>query len=649
MTFLEQKRIGDWEYALGVNFLNQHLSYMTIKGARKRDHPLSFSYHEPWWHGYSLLAKYFARLSVALSLGEQRNPILVLEPTTTAWMYYSPTESHARLTDLGREFQDFINALESNQVEYDLGSEFVLGETAKASAEGLSVGRRTYSLVILPPGMENLRKETLALLEDYLRRGGRVLSWMEAPPYVDGRESAAPAELADACQESWIRAGDGNPWEKLDSLCPPLLEFSGLEGRSGLLFHHRRMLEDAELVFLVNTGTDEDSSGRFTRRGEGSAVYRSCEVWDPFTGEVKPYPARMDGGGLSVDFRLPPVGSLLLCLRREKSEVDEAAGGREVTVSASSGLSVRPVAPNVLTLDFCDLTLGAETEEDLYFYDAQRKTFQHHGLERNPWDSAVQFKSDILDRGHFARDSGFKADFWFEADGAVPLDSLKCVVERPELFRVSCNGTSVEPLEGQWWLDKSFGVFDIGGAAAPGKNRITLEAKPFTIHSELEAIYILGSFDLESIKRGFRLVPPRAMGLGSWKNQGMPFYAQGVSYEKDFEIPDTGAADRFVVSLGDYSGAAAEVLVNGESAGFIAFNPRELDITHMLKPGRNSISVVVYGSLKNTLGPHHNNPRPGAAWPSQFQRGAEGGLPPGAGYSLLDYGLMEDFSLIHLK
>ncbi|MCK7469722.1 MAG: hypothetical protein MZU95_02115 [Desulfomicrobium escambiense] len=43
LTFADQKRIGDWEYALGVNFLNQHLSYATIKGARKRDHPLSFS------------------------------------------------------------------------------------------------------------------------------------------------------------------------------------------------------------------------------------------------------------------------------------------------------------------------------------------------------------------------------------------------------------------------------------------------------------------------------------------------------------------------------------------------------------------------------------------------------------------------------
>ena len=49
LTFFDQKRIADWEFALGVNFVNQHLSYVTIMGARKRDHPQSFSYHEPWW------------------------------------------------------------------------------------------------------------------------------------------------------------------------------------------------------------------------------------------------------------------------------------------------------------------------------------------------------------------------------------------------------------------------------------------------------------------------------------------------------------------------------------------------------------------------------------------------------------------------
>jgi hypothetical protein len=49
LRFEDMKRIGDWLEVLGVNTINQHLSYVTIRGARKRDHPQSFSYHEPWW------------------------------------------------------------------------------------------------------------------------------------------------------------------------------------------------------------------------------------------------------------------------------------------------------------------------------------------------------------------------------------------------------------------------------------------------------------------------------------------------------------------------------------------------------------------------------------------------------------------------
>ncbi len=87
LRFEDMKRIGDWLEVLGVNTLNQHLTYITLRGARKRDHPQSFSYHEPWWEAYHVSAEYFARLSLALSQGEQVNRVLVLEPTTTAWMY----------------------------------------------------------------------------------------------------------------------------------------------------------------------------------------------------------------------------------------------------------------------------------------------------------------------------------------------------------------------------------------------------------------------------------------------------------------------------------------------------------------------------------------------------------------------------------
>ena len=107
LTFKDMKRIGDWEYVLGVNFMDQHLSYISIKGARKRDHPQSFSYHEPWWDDYSTLGEYFARLSLALSSGQQINKILVIEPTSTSWMYYSPTESNKKLYKLEMIFKTF--------------------------------------------------------------------------------------------------------------------------------------------------------------------------------------------------------------------------------------------------------------------------------------------------------------------------------------------------------------------------------------------------------------------------------------------------------------------------------------------------------------------------------------------------------------
>ncbi len=72
--------IVDWEAVLGINLVDQHLQYMTIAGARKRDHPQSFSYHEPWWDNYKVMADYISRLCVFGSSGEQVNPVLVLEP-----------------------------------------------------------------------------------------------------------------------------------------------------------------------------------------------------------------------------------------------------------------------------------------------------------------------------------------------------------------------------------------------------------------------------------------------------------------------------------------------------------------------------------------------------------------------------------------
>ncbi len=57
----DMKRIADWVFVNGINFVNQHLVYSTITGSRKRDHPQSFDWREPWWDAYTEINDYMAR------------------------------------------------------------------------------------------------------------------------------------------------------------------------------------------------------------------------------------------------------------------------------------------------------------------------------------------------------------------------------------------------------------------------------------------------------------------------------------------------------------------------------------------------------------------------------------------------------------
>lgn len=643
MTFFDQKRIADWEYVLGVNFITQHLSYATIKGARKTDHPLSFSYHEPWWNSYNVLADYYGRLSVVTSLGAQENRMLVIEPTTTAWMYYASKGDLGRFHEIEKGFQGFINELEAAQIEYDLGSEHIIRQHAQVLNNHFVIGERSYDLVILPPTLENLDEATFSLLGQYLASGGRVLCYGNPPTFLNGQQTDLIGKTVRKYVSSWTSTYNPHDFVSIEHLCPPKASFKVPAPRDTmpqLLFHHRRTFKDFELLLLVNT------SDKAAVTGGVSVPGRACEEWDGFTGAIKPYPFRTEKGVVKVDFSLPRGGSLLLCFRPKAVKPGSPATRDRAAVTLLSGLEIKPLAKNILSIDYCDLMLNNQTEKDLYFYQAQTKAFQAHGLPVNPWDHAVQYKKNIVDKDTFGAKSGFEAAYSFTMSEGAKGVGFEAVIERPELYQASINGNQIQPLENKWWLDKAFGVFDIGRYVVAGENRIVLKSSPFTIHTEIQPIFILGDFALESREKGFGIVPATAMKLGSWAEQGMPFYGERVEYAKKVQLSDAELKSRKVfVRLGKWSGVVAEVVVNGKKAGLIGFEPFELDIRQQLKPGVNEVSVIVYGSLKNTLGPHHNNPLLGRAWPGAFQQGAKDGRPPGSKYSVVGYGLLEDFSV----
>ncbi len=362
LRFEDMKRIGDWEYVLGVNFLNQHLSYITIKGARKRDHPQSFSYHEPWWKFYKASGDYFARLSLALSSGEQLYDTLVLEPTTTAWMYYSTIDANPAFNKMGPIFQKFITDLEFLQVEYDLGSENTIKTWGKLDGQKFVVGERTYKLVVLPPAIENMDSEVVALLKKYLANGGQILSFTEPPKYVDGAESNELIELANQYASQWKLAQslDADVLAQLES---PVIQFKNPEKAGGKLFHHRRVLDDGQIVFLVNSSSEDWSTGSFTINGQ------SVKELNPDCGCLSGYPAQQKNGKLDIAFDIPPAGSLLLFVGNSGANTPLPQKAAEIKVLKSvSDLQINRLTPNTLTLDYCDLTLDGKIEKDIYFF-----------------------------------------------------------------------------------------------------------------------------------------------------------------------------------------------------------------------------------------------------------------------------------------
>ncbi len=635
VTFKDLKRLGDWTFVLGVNFMNQHLSHSTLKGARKYDYPPVFTYHSPWWPHYKTLNDYYGRLSVALSHGEQINDILVIEPTTTLWNYYTYVEGSETLERIGQEFQSMVTRLEKAQVEYDLGSENIIKDQGKIENGKFVVGQRGYSIVVIPPLVENIEEHTFSLLTEFADQGGRIISF-SLPDRISGDLSSTVSDFFESDHSSLLKLKQLNEENIRNHFSISDIRFSNISG--GNLFHHRRTYKDGQLIFMVNSSMEQANSGELNLKG------RSVLQMDAFSGQITAYPYTETEGGITLKYHLHPAGSLLLFMTNERIDKPqpEQETSHELLIEAESPLRINFLRKNVMKVDFVDLQIAEREYKDIYFSKASDIVFTEYGFQGNPWNHSIQYKRQIVDRDTFST-GGFVAKYTFEVNGDVSENDMHLSVERPEVFKVRVNGTQLEPLPGEWFLDREFPVYDISKLVRNGRNSVELEAKPMRVFAETEPIYVAGDFSVLQKDRGWYIdMKKPLLQLGSWREQGLPFYSWNVAYKKTFDIDERGKS--FKIVLTDWYGTLAEVFVNGQSAGIIGMEPYELSISRFIKPGKNDIEVRITGSLKNLLGPHFNDPAPGLAGPGNWKNVEEN--IPGKDYQMMDYGLFEDFKLI---
>lgn len=645
-------RLGRYLAVHGVNHFVPHHCLLTISGARKQDHPQFFSDQIPVFNHLRPMNDELTRLSAFSVHGRLANRLLVLDPLTTGFILARKADalrggpamaessgnalrdSLSSLLPLRASVSRLVQSMSDRFLDFDLGDEYVLEEIGSATAGGqLRVGEADYQLLVWPEGMQHLRPETSELLTRYLHNGGCIYGVRPDALLVGGRPSTQLEEWerAFAAQIEWH--------EDTMALCeavaqkvPPRLGFAKIISQpgTGMALSYRLFANNQPGWLLVNSHPQHV----FEAIPEVPAAGRVFSVYNPASDEN----AVLNSGSVLC---IPATEARILFLGEPKTDGVEAKVETPTAVLGLEDLQWLAgdvVDSNVLVVDRCCLTVNGEQGPIESVQSANRRYWTAHGIPSNGWLMRGQMNGNLLKRDKFfGAGTGGSIQYDFEIAGTPPMDAIRLVVERPELWTITVNEQLLSFTGATAWRDPRMLSVAVGGVLRQGRNTVRLSAERFQVRQEIEAIYLLGPFRVDPAKSGFAIASAQSpVLLGSWLKLGMPFYDGAVDYH--FRLPGNFGGGRLVIPSKNWGGSVVE-LQHGRHKQ-LAYGP---DLNWKLDPAHGrELSLRVTGSAKNLFGPWHLAFKPRKrAWSTFWL--SDGvtldGPRPGCDYDLLDLGL----------
>lgn len=618
VTFEELKWIYEWQCVRGITQLCQHLEGYSLRGIRKRDYPPSMFFQEPWWREYRQFNDVMSRLGLLLAEGDVHYEVLLLHPQQTAWLHFD-NEQNPGLKELTQAFMETSYALEAAHILYHYGDERIMRRHGSVQGATLRIGTQVYRVVIVPP-LETLEASTLALLQQFAANGGTLLWINSQPTLVDGVPNAAMLALT---RQGMLVA---SPAAAIAAL-PAELHRVTIKDQAGVeiapIAYTWRHCENwsqagpADFYFFANADATTDYAATLCLPGRHVA---RLVLED---GTLTSIPYQLNGNSLVVEHSFALRGSLCLVAFPQASVVAPQPAAQPATIPLEVSLftgdwQLELLEPNALTLDTCAIWL-----------DGQLVAEKEH-------ISVVQNRALA-----FSRPVELKLRFNVQvAAGFAPEGELYLVVEQPETYQILINGAPLEQRDCGFYRDTSFRKLAINGLLRTGNNEIVLEtlfqqspevyenlarAKAFeseknklTFDSEIEAIYLVGTFGVETsgaceelshnsyrCLAPFVLAPvPQQVPVDDLTCHGLPFFNGKVRLSRKITLTATEVVNRSF----RFQEAMAHVIklaVNEQPVHTWLWRPFEANLVGLLHVGENEFALELTSGLRNLLGPHH--------------------------------------------
>lgn len=661
-TLERMKWMLNWEYVLGVNLFNNHGYHYSIEGERKRDWPPSQFYHHTWWKHYDHFTSYATRLSHILSGGRHVAKVLVLYPLTSIWTNYVPQKRNEVGNIIEADFNYLTDTLLRLHYDYDYVDEDVLIE-ARVGNGMLRIADEEYSVLILPP-VTHMKRGTFEQIRKFVAGGGKLIAdtllpveFLETDRPGAAREIKAlfgldpdallrefqtgssrnltvvqqkgNAGVATFRGKGLHRSGAKPMLRKiLRQFVPPDVTVSDEE-----IFYLHRVKDEFDLYFLVNTTNQAKQGVEITFE----QVARP-ELWNANTGETTPLPVfNVAKGRLKIILDFPPSESHVVVLKGNigKPHITEtnlavmSVGDSSFTGSLGTGKpavariatsrgtrSLRkpakkplppitvgksfefyPEANNVLAIGRWKMAVDDGTIDENLAVSPEFDDTTWLDVLNGAWETQLPQERD---QGGYPVTVWYRTAFEIEdmpGSATILIDGFS-----GRSHRMFINGKEVKDRGKRSTLDAEIMEVDIHPFVRSGRNvvavRLTVQRRTDGI---LDLLKITGPFGLKKVDSSYRItLPNQSLRIGSWTDQGYPYYSGSGKYKSEFLLPKRYMGGRFFLQV-DCGEDVLEYSINGSPIRVLPWHPYRADVTELVREGRNSLELRVTNTLINVL------------------------------------------------
>lgn len=590
--FRGYKYQGDWQAALGATLRVPHVSLMSLKGESKRDYPASIAYQSPWYKDFRYITDHFARLGTALVRGNPVVRVGVIHPIETFWMHVGTSEkAEQHRARIDKIFSDVTEWLLYGLMDFDFIAESLLPELR----DGDKIGAMKYDAIVIA-GCETLRSSTRAFLKEFSDKGGKVIVAGDMPQYTDGFEKADSitfAETVELSREALLSALEAYRTVDIRTNVRAWL-YDGVRTDS----HLYTLRQDGEDKWLFFASTkkmscedcDKAVTYTVTIKGEYTPV-----LYDTLNGGIKPIVCKYINGNTVLQLDLYSIDSVLLKLEKSAQKaIVLSEKEKEITkeIQFKKCVAYKRTEPNVLLLDLCEFSLDGGEREPL------EEILRINNICRQRLGWPPQLMTQVQP-WKIREEHVHIAELFFTFYSTEAFEGTRLCFESAD--KIVLNGEDVPVKPDGFFIDRAIHSVPLP-ALKKGMNTLSV-CVPISEKAHLEAMYLIGEFDVELRGNEAKLLPvSETIGFGDASGQGLTFYGGSLRYSLPFTLD---AESDVEILCSAYRGAAVKVYVDGEEKGLIVKAPYTY-VCEGISKGEHTVILEVLGNRFNTLGALHN-------------------------------------------